>query len=57
MFRLHSGLRRHRWQTTQHVHFALHLWLPCTPTPLLAGISNTTFLDPVCHAVGNMVNT
>jgi len=43
-----------------YVHFALHLWLPHTPTPPLAiqpdGIINTTFFD-VRRAVGNTVNT
>jgi len=36
MFLLHSRLCRRRCQTTQYVHFALHLWLPRTPTPPLA---------------------
>ena len=44
-----AACRRHRCRTTQYVHFALHLWLPCTPTPLLAiqpdGIINTMFFD------------
>jgi len=46
---LHNDLCCRRWQTTQYVHFSLHLWLPCTP-PLVAiqpyGIINTTYFDP-----------
>ena len=64
MFHLHIGLSRRHWWTTQYIHFALHLWLPRTPTPPLAaehsGIHyqhNVLWcVPPVRHAVGNMVN-
>ena len=39
-------LPRH-WRSAQYVHFALRLWLPCTPQPAVQpdSIINTTFFD------------
>jgi len=52
-------LMRRCW-CSKYIHFALHLWLPCTlHIPTLRHYQHNVLWSmlPICHAVGNTVDT